>query len=65
MLYNKKYEKVFFKNLHKIGYRYFNITKRRSSDKLVIRAFQQRYLPKRVSGKIDQKTFEICHFLAN
>ena len=62
---NKKVEKIFFKNLHKIGYRYFNITKRRSSDKLVIRAFQQRYLPKRVSGKIDQKTYEICHFLAN
>ena len=63
--YNKKVEKIFFKNLHKIGYRYFNITKRRLSDKLVIRAFQQRYLPKRVSGKIDQKTYEICHFLAN
>lgn len=65
LTYNKKDEKIFFKNLYKIGYRYFNITKRRPSDKLVIRAFQQKYLPKRVSGKIDQKTFEISHFLAN
>ena len=33
--------------------------------KKYIKAFQSHYLPKKVTGKIDQKTLEICHFLAN
>ena len=57
--------KQFFQNLHKIGYRYFSISKRRSEDKFVIKAFQRKYLPTLVSGKIDKKTAKICHFLAN
>ena len=61
----KKVENLFFKNLYKIGYRYFKIRKREKSDKLIIRSFQQHYLPQNVTGKIDKKTFKISHFLAN
>ena len=55
----------FFKNLKKLGYRYFKISKKNPKDKKIIRAFQQHYFPQRVSGKIDLKTMEISHFLAN
>ena len=34
------------------------------SDKKIIKAFQRRFLPSKVSGKIDQKTLDISHFLA-
>ena len=61
----KKIESIFFNNLFKIGYRYFKVNKRNKNDRLIIKSFQQRYLPHKVSGKIDQKTFEISHFLAN
>ena len=67
--YNFKLKKqvyyLFFKNLYRIGYRYFNLTKRdKKKETKIIKVFQQKYLPKDVSGKIDQKTFKICHFLA-
>ena len=61
----KKIESIFFNNLFKIGYRYFKVAKRSKNDRIIIKSFQQRYLPHKVSGKIDQKTFEISHFLAN
>ena len=54
----------FFKNIFKIGYRYFNINKRDKKDKKIIRAFQQRYLPKKVTGLIDTETLKISHYLA-
>ena len=53
----------FFSNLHKIGYRYFDILKRGKKDKLIVKAFQSRYCPNRVSGNIDEITFQISHFL--
>ena len=56
-------ELKFFKNIYKIGYRYFNLKLRNKNDKKVIRAFQMRYLPKKVSGKIDQETLEISRYL--
>ena len=56
---------LFFKNLFKIGYRYFHVLKRRKKDKLIIKSFQQHYLANKVSGKIDKKTFKISQFLAN
>jgi len=59
----KKIEIQFFKNLHKIGYRYFNVKKRNTKDKRVIRSFQQHYLPKNVTGKVDKKTYKISHYL--
>ncbi len=55
----------FFRNLLKIGYRYFSIKKKSHQDKNVIKAFQMRYLPKKISGQIDKKTLKISHFLAN
>ena len=61
----KKIEKLFFKNLKKIGYNYFNVNKRSIKDKKIIKSFQQHYLPYNVTGKIDQKTYKISHFLAN
>ena len=61
----KKNEFKFFQNLHKVGYRYFALNKRIASDKLVVKAFQRRYLPKNVTGKIDEKTYKISHFLAS
>ena len=57
--------KVFFLNIYKIGYRFFNISKKSKSDKKIIKAFQMRYLPRNVSGKIDNKTLKISHFLAS
>jgi len=61
----KKIESIFFNNLFKIGYRYFKVAKRSKNDRIIIKSFQQRYLPHKVSGKIDQKNLEISHFLAN
>ena len=56
--------KTFFKNLRKIGYRYFNINKKHKADIKIIKSFQRHYLPKNVTGKIDQKTYRISHYLA-
>ena len=33
--------------------------------KKIIKAFQQRYSPKNISGKIDKKTLKISYLLAN
>ena len=56
---------LFFKNLYKLGYRYFDLKRRNVRDKKVIKAFQQHYLPNNVNGKIDKKTFKISHFLTH
>ena len=56
---------IFFNNLGKIGYGYFKISKRQKSDKKIIKAFKLRYLQKDISPKIDKKTLQISHFLAN
>jgi N-acetylmuramoyl-L-alanine amidase len=61
---NKEMRELFFKNLHKIGYRYFQIYKKSIKETLVIKSFQQRYFPQNISGKIDKKTFIISHLLA-
>ena len=60
-----KRRKLFFKNLSKIGYKYFNKDKKKYTDKLIVLAFQSRYCQNEVSGKIDQKTFEISQLLVN
>ena len=65
LINKKKIENLFFRNLYKIGYRYFNVNKKRKNDKFIIKAFQRRYFPQKVTGKIDQKTLNISHFLAN
>jgi len=60
-----KVKKLFFKNLFKIGYRYFDKNRRAKKDIFLIEAFQRRFLPNKVTGKIDKKTFQISRFLAN
>jgi N-acetylmuramoyl-L-alanine amidase len=66
LINKKKIENLFFKNLYKIGYRYFKINKRvKKEDKLIITSFQKHYLPQNVTGKIDSKTLKISHILAN
>ena len=56
---------IFFSNLYKIGYRYFNKKISNSiNDKLIIKVFQMRFLPEKVDGKIDQKTYKISQFLS-
>ena len=61
---NKKEDKnearnLFFSNLYKIGYRYFSLRRKTQNDKYLVKAFQLRYLPNRVNGKIDEKTLNI------
>ena len=62
---NKKNDiyKTFFVNLFKIGYRYFNHNKRSYRDQLIIKAFQRRYSPEKITGQIDLKLLKISHFL--
>ena len=56
---------IFFKNLHKIGYRYFSLRKKNSAvDKKIIKSFQRRFVQENISGKISKKTLEISHFLS-
>ena len=64
-LNDKKVKKLFFANLFKIGYRYFNKNRRSKKDIFLIEAFQRRFLPNKVTGKIDEKTFKISNFLAD
>ena len=61
----EKKDELFFKNLKKIGFRYFNVKKRNKNDKKIIRCFQQHYLPENITGKIDYKTLKISHYLTN
>tara|TARA_B110000259_G_scaffold165568_1_gene192508 strand:+ start:875 stop:1513 length:639 start_codon:yes stop_codon:yes gene_type:complete len=56
---------IFFNNLHKIGYRYFNKKKSSKSDSKVIKAFQRRFRQNKVDGLIDQKCLEISDYLAS
>ena len=49
-----------FNNLYKIGYRYFKLKQISKNDKKVISAFQHKYLPKKVNGKIDKE----CLFIS-
>ena len=59
----KKIKALFFKNLQKFGFRYFSINKKNLNDMMIVKAFQRHYLPNYITGKIDQKTYEISHFL--
>jgi N-acetylmuramoyl-L-alanine amidase len=57
--------KIFFNNLHKIGYRYFDKKKSSKSDLKIIKVFQRRFRQNKVNGLIDQESFQISHYLAN
>ena len=60
----KNARKIFFKNLHKIGYRYFNKDKFSKTDKLIIKSFQRRFRQGKVNGKIDLECIKISDYLA-
>ena len=55
---------IFFKNIYKIGYRFFNLSKITKKDRKIVMAFQRRYLPREISGKITDKTLKISQLLS-
>ena len=61
---SKAKRRMFFKNVHKIGYRFFNLSQKSKRDRKIIMAFQRRFLPKEVNGKITDKTLKISQLLA-
>ncbi len=61
---SKLRRKIFFRNIHKIGYRFFNLSKGSKRDQKIIMAFQRRYLPNEINGKITDKTLKISQLLA-
>ncbi len=61
---SKLRRKFFFRNIHKIGYRFFNLSKSSKRDQKIIMAFQRRYLPDEINGKITDKTLKISQLLA-
>ena len=59
----KSMRKIFFRNIYKIGYRFFSLSKKSNKDRKIIMAFQRRFLPNEVNGKITKKTLKISHLL--
>ena len=57
---NTHKSKTFFKNLHKIGYRYLN-TKYKTK---IIKNFQRKYRQKRIDGIIDFETLKLSQILS-
>ena len=61
---NINFRKIFFKNLYKIGYRYFSLLKKDAfKDRKIIIAFQSKHSQRYVTGKINKKTLIISHLL--
>ena len=56
---------IFFNNLYKIGYRYFNEKKSSKNDLKIIKAFQRRFRQNKVNGQVDQESLQISHYLAS
>tara|TARA_B100000941_G_scaffold219558_1_gene162192 strand:- start:396 stop:1103 length:708 start_codon:yes stop_codon:yes gene_type:complete len=50
---------LFFSNLKKIGYRYFDLKHKKANEINVIKAFQRKFSPARVNGKIDKNTLKL------
>ena len=66
--YNSKkvnLRELFFINLHKIGYRYFDAKKSSKYDSKVVKAFQRRFRQSKVNGLIDQKCLQISSYLVD
>ena len=61
----KNNRNLFFRNLFKIGYRYFKKNRPSKHDSHIIKSFQRRYSQNMINGKINQKMQEISQFLAN
>ena len=60
----KNRRKIFFRNIYKIGYRFFSLSKKSYKDRKIIIAFQRRFLPEEINGKITKKTVKISQILA-
>tara|TARA_Y200000002_G_C22668997_1_gene659158 strand:+ start:1642 stop:2259 length:618 start_codon:yes stop_codon:yes gene_type:complete len=60
---SKAKRRIFFKNIYKIGYRFFNLSQKSKRDRMIIMAFQRRFLPNEVNGKITDKTLKISQLL--
>ena len=60
----EKLRNLFFSNLYKIGYRYFNQKKSSNLDVKLIKTFQRRFRQKKVDGKIDKECIQISGYLA-
>ncbi len=56
---------IFFSNLYKIGYRYFDKKKSSQSDLKIIKVFQRRFRQNKVNGLIDYESLQISHYLAS
>ena len=56
--------KIFFRNLYKVGYRYFSKKKHSKNDKLIIKAFQRRFRQEKINGRIDLECLKISANLA-
>jgi N-acetylmuramoyl-L-alanine amidase len=56
---------IFFNNLYKIGYRYFDKKKSSQSDLKIIKVFQRRFRQNKVNGLIDPESLQISHYLAS
>ena len=59
MKIDKKLEKIFIKNLYKIGYRKLSKFNKEKSNKVLITAFQRRYRNQLINGIIDRECFII------
>ena len=57
--------KIFFNNLYKIGYRYFDRKKPSKYDSKIIKAFQRRFRQSKTNGLIDKECLQISRYLAN
>ena len=57
--------RIFFNNLYKIGYRYFNEKKSSKNDLKIIKAFQRRFRQNKVDGQVDQESLQISYYLAS
>ena len=63
---NLKTEKIFFKNLFKIGYKFIKSTriKKKNIFSLLIKSFQRRFRQQLINGKIDKECYLISENIA-
>ncbi len=52
-------EKIFYKNLHKIGYKKISLNSVKNLKKSIIKAFQRKFRQSLINGKIDKECFLI------
>mgnify|MGYP006125794731 CR=1 FL=1 len=62
---NKKIRNIFFKNLYKIGYRYFDLRVSKKTDKKIVESFKAKFSNNKIDGLIDEKTLNISHYLTS